>query len=218
VRAMHDRYAGRWYHTLTFVQTTTRHLPSGRDTVSTWYESVLVPGKLRIDLGPPADGNGVLFTRDSTYRVQHGAVTKATAGGNELMALAFDVYAQPVDTTLAVLRRGGFDLAKAHSGTWAGRAAWVVGADSGDTVSHQFWIDKERLVLLRQIGPQVDARFTNYQRAGGGWISPDVDLLVGGKLLQHEQYVEITADRSLSPALFDLGQWTTAPHWAPPPG
>jgi hypothetical protein len=212
---MHDRYAGHWYRTLTFVQTTTRHLASGRDTVMTWYESVSVPGKLRIDIGPPADGNGVLYTADSTYRLQHGAVTKAVAGGNELLALAFDVYAQPVDTTLAQLRRAGFDLTKSHADAWAGRKVWVVGAAQGDTVALQFWIDQERLVLLRQLGPTVDARFNNYQRAGGGWISPDVDLLVGGKLVQHEQYFQITADRALSDALFDPHQWTTAPHWAP---
>jgi len=34
IRAMHQRYAGRWYRTLTFVQTTT--FPDGR--VQTWYE------------------------------------------------------------------------------------------------------------------------------------------------------------------------------------
>jgi hypothetical protein len=216
VRAMHDKYAGHWYRTLTFVQTTTRHRPTGGDTVTTWYESVLVPGKLRIDIGPPADGNGVLFTTDSTYRVQHGVVTKVIAGGNELLALAFDVYRQPVDTTLAGVRRGGVDLTKTHAETWKGRPAWVVGADSGDTLTPQFWVDQERLVLLRQISKQFDVKFNDYQRMGGGWIAPDVDISVGGVVVQHEQYADITADRALSPLLFDPQQWSTAPHWAPP--
>jgi hypothetical protein len=217
VRSMHDRYAGHWYHTLTFVQTTTRHPASGKDTVETWYESVSIPGKLRIDFGPPSHGDGVLYTPDSSYRFKAGAVVKSAASGNELLALAFDVYAQPVETTLATLRKAGFNLTKSHASTWAGRPAWVVGADSGDTTSPQFWIDQERLVILRQVGEHLDARFNNYQRAGGGWIAPDVELLIDGVLRQREQYAEITADRPLSPALFSVQQWSTAPHWAPRP-
>jgi hypothetical protein len=214
VRAMHDRYAARWYHTLTFVQTTTRHRPSG-DTVQTWYESVSVPGKLRIDIGPLSAGNGVLFSVDSTYRVEHGALTKVTAGGNPLLTLAFDVYGQPVDTTLAQLRRAGFDLTKVHADVWRSRPAWVVGADSGDTVAAQFWIDRERLVLLRHKAKELDVRFNDYQRAGGGWLAPNVDILVNGVLVQHEQYTVITPNRPLSGALFDPHQWSSAPHWAP---
>src|ERR1051325_395492 len=49
VRAMHDRYAGKWYHTATFTQKTTTTLVSGRDVVQTWYEAMQLPGKLRID-------------------------------------------------------------------------------------------------------------------------------------------------------------------------
>src|SRR6478735_157960 len=50
VQQMHDRYAGKWYNALTFVQTTT--FPDGR--TETWYEAMTVPGKLRIDIAPVA--------------------------------------------------------------------------------------------------------------------------------------------------------------------
>jgi hypothetical protein len=215
VRQMHDRYVGRWYKTLTFKQTTTRHPATGHDTVETWYESVSVPGKLRIDFGAPSHGDGVLFRADSTYRFKAGAVTRAVAGGNELLALAFDVYAQPVEITVASLRAAGFNLDKVHADSWGGRAAWVVGAEKGDTASEQSWIDQERLVILRQLGAHVDARFNDYQRAGGGWIAPHVELRIDGVLRQQESYAEITADRPLNAALFDPAQWTTAPHWVP---
>src|SRR3954470_18840947 len=49
LRAMHDRYAGKWYRTLTFTQKTTTTLQSGTEVVQTWYEAAQFPGKLRID-------------------------------------------------------------------------------------------------------------------------------------------------------------------------
>ncbi len=45
---MRERYLGKWYRTLTFVQKTT--LPDGK--VETWYEAAELPGKLRIDIAP----------------------------------------------------------------------------------------------------------------------------------------------------------------------
>jgi hypothetical protein len=214
VRSMHDQYVGRWFRTLTFVQTTTLYRPTG-DTVQTWYESMAVPGKLRIDIAPLSDGKGYLFRADSTYLVTHGAVTKAMGQGNALLMLAFDAYVQPVDTTLAEVRQQGIDLAKVHAGVWDGRAAWVVGADRGDTVATQIWIDRERLVVLRVRLKQRDVRFSNYLRVGGGWVAPSVDMFVNGVLVQHEQYASITPEPPLNTALFDPAQWTTAPHWAP---
>jgi hypothetical protein len=65
IQSMHDRYAGKWFKTLTFVQQTSRKTKAGKDTVETWYESASLPGRLRIDRGSPSAGNGVLYTRDS---------------------------------------------------------------------------------------------------------------------------------------------------------
>src|SRR4051812_8458329 len=50
IRAMHERYAGKWYHTMTFVQTTTITRTSQTPTVQTWYEAASLPGMLRIDV------------------------------------------------------------------------------------------------------------------------------------------------------------------------
>ena len=57
LRAMHDRYQSSWYQTLTFTQKSTTYKPEGTSTAETWYEAALLPGKLRIDIGPPASGN-----------------------------------------------------------------------------------------------------------------------------------------------------------------
>jgi hypothetical protein len=220
VRAMHDRYAGKWFRTMTFVQTTTRRTWSGRDTIETWYESAAVPSLLRIDFGRPGDGNGVLYTADSTIVMEHGAVKEARAGGNDLTTLLFDVYFNPVDRTVGALRAQGFDLGIMHEATWQGRPVWVVGAAEGDDRSAQFWVDRERLIVLRQIsslGPHdthmLDARFNKYRPIGQSWIAPECELLFDGKRVQLEEYADIKADVPLSPALFDSKHWLTAPHW-----
>jgi hypothetical protein len=222
VRAMHDRYAGRWYRTLTFVQATTRWDSVGRATVTTWYESALIPSRLRIDFGSPKDGNGVLFTADSTYSIKNGQVVRMDSGGNGLTTLLLDVYANPVAQTVASLRASEYDLATIHRETWEGRPVYVVGAAAGDLTTPQFWVDVERLVEVRQIGPvrrgsprTLDAQFSNYVRAGGGWIAVKAYFLIDGKPRQLEEYSDVRADVPLDAALFDPRQWMTAPHWAP---
>src|SRR5258708_14942438 len=67
VDAMRDRYAGKWYRTLTFVQKTTFFRPDGTSRVETWYEAAAFPGRLRIDLDDPSRGNGVVYRGDSVY-------------------------------------------------------------------------------------------------------------------------------------------------------
>jgi hypothetical protein len=221
VRQMHDRYAGKWFHTLTFVQQTTQWKKDGTEKRSTWYESASVPSLLRIDFGSPADGDGVLFTADSTFRVEKGAVTHRAAGGNDLTTLLFDVYVDPVDHTLDILRQVGYDLAKMHRDQWDGRSVYVVGADSGDLTSPQFWVDADRLIVVRQLWHMgandhqvIDAQFKRYRPIGKSWIAPECQFFVDGTHIQQEEYSDIKADVPLSPDLFDVTKWSSAPHWA----
>src|SRR5262249_20497528 len=62
LRAMHERYDGKWYRTVTFVQKTTIGLPSGGTVNQTWYEAGELPGRLRIDTDVSAR-TGVLYAR-----------------------------------------------------------------------------------------------------------------------------------------------------------
>jgi hypothetical protein len=198
IRLMHDKYVGKWYKTLTFTQATVRRTAADTMVHETWYESMKLPGRLRIDVGAP-DGNPViLFVHDSTF-VRRGA-GKATGrpGRNPLLILGFDVYTQPTERTVSVLREEGFDLSKMHDGTWQGRKVFVVGAAPGDTTSHQFWVDAERLVFVRMIGPLApgrpgleEVRFDKYQPVGGGWLSTYVTATRDGKLIQSEAYSDV---------------------------
>src|ERR1044072_4768720 len=74
VAAMYKKYQGKWYKTLTFVQTTNHHNPDGTIKSETWYEVISPPGNLRIDIDPADKGNGILFTNGQIYQFRDGKV------------------------------------------------------------------------------------------------------------------------------------------------
>src|SRR5258707_13462503 len=89
VRLMHDRYAGKWYRTLTFVQTST--MVDGHQ--ETWYEAGAIPGRLRIDIAPIPERNTILFSGDSVYQWQQGISRPGGSYVHPLLVLGFDLYA-----------------------------------------------------------------------------------------------------------------------------
>jgi hypothetical protein len=217
VRTMHDRYAGKWYRTLTFVQHNTAYLPGDSVQHSTWFERAAIPGSLRIDFrdGPGfPPGDGLLFSRDSQFVMQGDSVAQAVAFIHPLMVLGFDVYAQPVERTLERLRHVGFDLATVHEDTWQGRPAWVVGAKAGDLHTRQFWVDQVRLVFVRMLEPgqrdtatTSEIQFNDYRPTGGGWVSAQVLFLASGQRRWMEEYADIQTNGAIAADVFDVKLW-----------
>lgn len=214
VRAMHDRYAGKWYSTLAFVQKNTRYLADGRTDTSTWSEALSLPGKLRIDVEPRANGNGNIYRNDTVYVFNSGRLVRQARAPHPLLLLGFDVYFIPVERSIATLREIGFDLARMHQSTWQGRPAYVVGAAPDDTRSRQFWIDRDRLVFVRMIEPSrrdstktAEIRFNRYYAVGETWLSPEVEFLIDGARDFLEEYTEIRTGVALDSALFDPRRW-----------
>src|ERR1700760_4976696 len=72
IAAMYKKYSKTWYSTLTFQQATTNYKPDGTSTVSTWYEALLAPGKLRIDFTPLAKHDGIIFGGGKLYSYKDG--------------------------------------------------------------------------------------------------------------------------------------------------
>lgn len=212
---MRQRYLGKWYRTLTFVQKTT--LADGR--VETWYEAAELPGKLRIDIAPLEGKNTLLFRNDSIYEFKDGKLAESHPMIHPLMVLGFEVYAQPVDVTIRQLEALGFDLTKLHQSTWQGRPAYVVGAVAGDRVTRQFWIDQERLYFVRMVEPgkqnpsaRVETLFNKYIPMGQGWLETEVRFVVNGETKMVEEYLEPKAEVELNPAIFETGRWVP-PGW-----
>jgi hypothetical protein len=228
IDSMRAAYDGRWYRTLRFTQKTTRVRPDGTQAVDTWYESLMQdPARgtlLRIDFGNPAAGDGVLYTADSSFVVRKGALTERRGDGNPFLPLIEGVYVQPVSVSTRQIRALGVDLARTQVGSWEGKSVWIVGTDvPGDSTTAQFWVEQDRKVVTRAIvrfsptRPPFDLHLGKYERAGQGWLATRVVINSGGKPVQSEDYSQWVADPALSPELFDLARWSTAPHWVGKP-
>lgn len=221
---MHRMYEGRWYRTLAFVQMTTFVRPGGARDTSTWFESILGADQLRIDIGNPANGRGILFTADSTFRYRDGVVQRATAEGNPFLPVIQGVYLQPVDVTIRQLAHHHVDAAKSYVATWQGRQVWVVGASSADdTTSGQFWVEPERLVAVRMMlptqpgQPGIDVHLKDYVPVGRAWLATTIDILQNGQPVQLEEYTAWTTGIQLPEALFNRQRLVTEGHWANQP-
>lgn len=224
LQAMRAAYDGKWYHTLTFVQKTTFHRPDGVQE-QTWYETLRHTPRgtqLRIDFGDLAAGNGVIFTPDSTFPVRSGKPAPPRGSGNEFLPLIEGVYVQPVAQTVKELARMKVDLSRVRTGTWQGTPVWIVGAASAaDTTSPQFWVSTDRKLLVRMMirpneaQPPLDVHLGGYESVGKGtWLATKIVINQNGRPVQGEEYADWKVDVPVDPALFDLQQWTTAPHWA----
>lgn len=218
VAAMHKKYAGKWYQTLTFVQKNTEYKPDGTTHNSIWYEAMSAPGKLRIDFDPLEKGDGLLFADCSQHNFKDGKLAASRPTIHPLMVLAFDVYTQPIDKTVAQLKELKFDLSVLREDVWQNRAVYVVGAAQDDQKSPQFWIDKKNLYFVRMIQPAgknkertAETQFNKYQKTkGGGWIAPEVVFITDGKKTFLEEYTDIQTDITLDAKLFNTNEWMTA--------
>lgn len=215
VKAMHKKYEGKWYKTMTFVQKNTQWGRDGAVTNTIWYEAMSLPGKLRIDFGPLESGNGMMFIDGNQMNFRDGKLANSTPRVHDLMVLGFDVYGQPVEATLSQLKGLNYDLTVVSEGSWQGRTAWVVGAKAGDSKSPQFWVDKEQMYfvkLIRPAGPNGDQtqeiQFNKYFKVkGGGWVAPEVVFFVNGNKVFLEEYTEVRTGVELADDLFDPEKW-----------
>jgi hypothetical protein len=222
LRAMHDRYESGWYETLTFTQKSTTYKPDGTSSSETWYEALLLPGRLRIDIAPPTSGNGYLLADGKVTIFKDGKESESRPLVNILLVLGFDVYRQPPQTTADVVKSEGYDLNKIHEETWQGQPAYVVGAATGDLTSKQFWVEKNRLLFLRVIEPSRgdpkkmdDIRFTDYRKLASGWVAARVEVYSENRKVFSEDYSDIQSNIKLDPAVFDPARFNST-HWEKP--
>ncbi len=219
---MHDRYAGRWFQTLTFVQRTTQRRQDGTTQVSTWYEA-LRGTRLRIDVGDLSAENGALYTPDSLYVVRAGKVVRTMGEGNPFLPLIMGVYIQPFDLTVAQIAPLKVDLSRIRVQDWEGKPTYVVGSASpSDTTSPQIWVEKDRLIVTRFLVPLFptpdhrvqDVRLENNVAVGNGWLATKVRMLDQGTAIQTEEYSDWRVNVPLPETFFQVEHWGEGQHWA----
>ena len=216
--AMHKKYEGKWYKTLTFVQQTITTHPEGTTTSEKWYEAMTVPGSLRIDFADSKTGDGILFAGGKIYSFRDGKPATGRPFVHPLLVLGFDIYMQPSTTTIEQVKGMGIDLSVIHEEKWMRKTVYVVGAKQGDMKTPQVWVDKKDLVFVRliQLGGRdkkvvQETQFNKYQKVkGGGWVSAEVKFFVDGKPTTTEQYSDIQTNIKLDSGLWDPEKWATA--------
>lgn len=207
--------------TLTFEQKTLLHRPNGNLDTLTWYEAGM-PGKLRIDVAPIENGNGMLYLRGKRLTIRNFKLVQTAPDQNILVTLLMDVYHDPLPQTVALLDSLHFNLKTQYETQFMGHPVTVIGTNRADDLaSPQFWVDQRRKVVLRVIQPLdpggkmiLDAQITDFRRIKRVWHESAIKIFVNGKLVQEEVYSNIRAGTRLDPAIFDPASWRlNKPYW-----
>ena len=171
-----------------------------------------LPGKLRVDLLPTSRQAGWVRNRQRLAVFERGRRVSTANRVDLATLLAYDIFAQSIDTTIMWLDSANIRYALLRRDFLDGRAAWVVGAERGDNTSPQFWVDAERWRVVRVIQREgrnrlVDVRFTEYTELLDVPVPTRVLTYVNGELEQQQQLVNFTANVTVPARAFDLARW-----------
>ena len=211
LKKMHDRYAGKWYKTFSFNQTTEVYRNDSLKQTETWYENIRFPDDFRIDFGNPDSGNAVIFKNDSSYFFRSGQIAQARPYEDDLLFLLGGMYFYPFEEVTTKMKLFGYDLDKFHEDTWKGKDVYVIGAGKGEDSVNQLWVEKENYSPVRMIKYEnknkEEAFFENHVRLGGGFTETLVHFFINDKLVQVEKYHDLKSDIEINPAIFDPGHF-----------
>lgn len=195
VQQMYTKYAKNFRKSLSFVQQTATYRNDSLIKTTTWYEVLIYPDKLRIDIDKPADGNAIFFVNDSVYRAQNGQVKNIGYQPHDLLFVLGGMYSFPLDKVYPKLKAIGYNTDKSFETIWKGRKVIVTGTDKEEIESNQFWVDKEKLVTLRILnnkdGQKTETICADYIPLGANLCETSIEFYINGKLRQTEKYAEI---------------------------
>ena len=220
IARMHDRYEGKWYRTMTFLQNNTLYRTGGGEDRSQWMEYMAIPGRLRIEYPPATSRSGVLYENGRVHAFNAGKRLQTQTRIHPLLLMGGDVYAIPPEVTLRRLDSLSVDLAKFRSDTLSGVPVYVVGAAAGDSTSAQVWVEADRLVTLRVVERETrgdrtvvtDSRFAKYQEMDGVLVATERLIIRDGRPVFKEEYADVKLDVPLDSSLFDPEKWNDAKH------
>jgi hypothetical protein len=214
ILAMQKRYHGEWYHSVRIKQRVTYFKEGKRARDEIWVEMLQLPGKVRSNIGDAGDGNCEISRNDSFFVFREGKLVDSRRAVHGILVLGFDVYVQDPARIVAQLQEAGYDLDRVHEALWKGKPAYVVGAEAGDDSSSQFWIEKERLVLVRLVtkgartGRRFEVELDDFRPLAGGWIATELRFLTLGRPGIIETYLEFGVPDVIPAGTFDTEPFT----------
>ena len=219
LKAMHDRYDGKYVKTISFLQNNTQYTSTGAEKKSQWYEHMEVPGKLRIAFLPVTGKSGLVQVDDRVATFDNGIRVDFRPSINPLLLLTADVYVAPLAAITRSLDSLHVDTDIMRNDEWDGQPVYVVGAKAGDTTSNQMWVDRDNLRLVRFIQSQKvgnrtmvsDTRVSNYKEIDGFEIPTEFLVLRNGRPYWREQYADVRINEEFPAGTFDQARWNDIP-------
>lgn len=196
LRAMHVKYKDGPCKSYAFSQKNTHYKGDSISGHSLWYEAVEFPDKFRIHFGEKSAGNYVVFKNDSAYNYKAGKLVKQRRDENSLLLVLGGMYYRTFEDVLQRLEKAGYNVKVLSSDYWKNKPVYVIGAQKGDSLTNQIWVDQTTLRVLRVIeklnGKDVmDMRFEAHQDWCKGYVETKVSFRKNGVLEQVEEYYDI---------------------------
>jgi hypothetical protein len=219
LKAMHDRYDGKYLRTMSFLQNNTAYTVTGQEQKSQWYEHLEVPGKLRIAFLPAAQKSGLVQVDDRVASFDNGIRVDFRPSVNPLLLLTADVYVAPLAAIVRGLDSLQVNEELIRTDEWSGQPVYVVGAKAGDSTSNQMWVDRDHLRLVRFIQHQKvgdrtivsDIRVQDYKDIGGFEVPTEFLVIRNGRPVWREQYADVRINEEFPPGTFDQARWNDIP-------
>ena len=193
---MHQKYKDGPCKAYTFSQKNKHYVNDTVKGTSEWFESIEFPDKFRIDFGDTTSGNFVIFKNDSSYNYKQFLLTKRNYNANTLLLLLGGMYYRNPEEVNQRLKKENYELGTLSTQKWRKQPVYVIGAQSGDTLSNQIWVSKKSWRVVRIIekmknGHMMDMTFDEHQKHCNGYVETKVTFRDNGKIEQQEEYYNI---------------------------
>jgi hypothetical protein len=212
IGAMRRMYPSRALKSLSYTVTIQATEQNGEDRSSRMHARL--PGLFRESELPARQRKGYVRDRQRLAFFERGQRVGLVNRFDLTTMLAFDVFAQSIDSTIMSLDAARVRFGVAREAELDGRPVWVVGALEGDTTSAQFWVDAERWIVLRVIqrDPRsplrvMDVRFTEFRDELNVPVPTKVDVYRNGRLVERRVTSDLVVNPSISTRVFDLTRW-----------
>lgn len=217
IQQMHKKHFMNFRKSLSFVQQTSMYRNDSLIRKATWYEVLVYPDKLRIDIDDPANGNAYFFVNDSLYVFQNNQLKNTAYKPHDLLFVLGGMYSFSLDSVYKKLNAIGYNTNKSYETTWKGRTVIVVGTDNAETETNQFWVDKEKLVTLRILnnkdGQKTEILCDDYIPLGNNWCETTIEMYINGKLRQTEKYTDLKENITIDKDYLDPPKMGKVKFW-----
>ena len=187
---------------------------SERPTPAQTRAVAALPGKFRLTTLPATRRTGSVRNQQRLAIFERGRRVATRDRVDLATLLAYDVFAQGVDTTIRWLDQARVRYAVSRRDRFEGRDVWVVGAAPGDTVSPQFWVDEDgwRVVRVIQRDPaaparSVDVRFPEFTTVLDIPVPARVDIYRDGSLVERQTITNVLVNPTVPASAFDVTRW-----------